>query len=86
MKYFFVTTESESKKFRGQPRITLPVTLPNDVRKAAMGPHHGPLGILGLQSARNLWKLENLAKYRKEWQQLVDSIYKAAEGSLSADN
>jgi exonuclease III len=91
-------TPSSSPGFRGRARITLPVTLHNDIYTACTGTRllirrntstgqysiDGPLGIRGLQTSHELAKLQALAGNRTDWNQLVKAIYDAAEGRLAA--
>ena len=74
---------SSAPGFRGKSRTTLPVTLHNDILRVAT-PIRGPFGILGLKTSNDLDKLIRLADNRKEWTQLVNRLYDAAEVSISA--
>ena len=73
---------SNAPKFRGQPRITLPVTLHNDIIRVAT-PHRESSGILGLKTTHDLDRLIRLADNRKEWTELVNRLYDASEASVS---
>ncbi len=76
-------TPSNARGFRGKTQIMLPVTLHNDIIRVAT-PHRESSGILGLKTARDLDKLIRLAGNRKEWTELVNRLYDAAEVSISA--
>ncbi|XP_065189571.1 uncharacterized protein LOC135820187 [Sycon ciliatum] len=59
--------QCDDHKWRGRPRITLPVKLDDDLHRAACGQ---------LQSLEDLERLSDVAAVRSEWRQLLDMICK----------
>ena len=59
--------QCDDHKWRGRPRITLPVKLDDDLHRAACR---------RLQSLEDLERLSDVAAVRSEWRQLLDMICK----------
>ena len=70
MRYYY--TESKGNKYKGRPRINLPWKLNEDLQKYGNG-------IMKLKTEEDLRILNNLAKDRKLWKDVVNRIYVAAK-------
>ena len=79
MQHYF--TPSTKPKFRGRPRTTLPLTLSQDITRAAAynKDFYSNYQLRDLKSTTDLKKLLNIANDRKNWKILAKQIYDAAE-------
>ena len=77
MDYYFESPEN-AKKFRGRKRITLPVSIDNDIKNA--NEIHNDLPIKQFQTKSDLYRLRNLASDRVEWKNLSFIICNIAQG------
>ena len=82
MLYYF--SPSESKKFSGRPRTTLPTRLSDDIKLAAEAEANFfvEYKVNELKTYNDLVKLNEIAKDRKRWIELSTKIYKAAEAAM----
>ena len=82
MNYYF--EKSNSKKFRGRPIMSLPVSLHNDIimlKKHNM--FKDKYSITQLKSTNDLESLRLLAQERQTWTALVKDIYVAAKAEVN---
>ena len=78
MLYYF--TDSSKPKFSGRQRITLPVMIDNDVCKAVtLNTLSNSHGITTFNSLNDLLLLINLAQDRRQWRQITDEVFAAAQ-------
>ena len=85
---FYFNTTVDKKKFRGAKRISLPITLNNDLQKIqdqALKDHNYSRR-LKLSNAEDLKALAEIAQDREEWRRLVVRVKRAGEAELSVDN
>ena len=75
---------SESPKFQGQPRTTLPIKLSKDIKLTVKTDPSFILeyNIRELKINNDLNTLKEIAENRNKWLELSDRIYKAAEAAM----
>ena len=75
---------SESTKFQGRPRTTLPIKLSEDIKLTVTTDHSFIIeyNIRELKIKNDLNKLKDIAENRSKWIELSDRIYKAAEAAM----
>ena len=82
MNYYF--EKSGSKKFRGRPVVSLPVSLHGDIIKLKKHKKFkNKYSITQLKSTNDLESLRLLAQERQTWTTLVKDIYVAAKAEMN---
>ena len=78
MKYYFTT--SYSKGFRGTQRITLPITINRDLKRAnQFRPIHTKYLVKSFNNTSDLNRLTEIASDRILWKELCKEVYEAAQ-------
>ena len=80
--YFTIT---DSTKFRGRRRETLPQTLHNDIQRATSSDDnfYTKFKVNSLRKLSDLEQLKVLAMNRNEWKKISKVIYKTAEAETN---
>ena len=78
MKYYFTT--SYSKGFRGTQRITLPITIDRDLKRAnQFRPIHTKYLVKSFNNTSDLNRLTEISSDRILWKELCKEVYEAAQ-------
>ena len=85
MVYYFSKPEISKSKFKGRPRISLPVKLNNDLQitNRTSNSFFEKYGVRELKSAINLEKLRTLASNRKLWKVLTNEVCDTAKENIA---
>ena len=82
MQYYF--EKSNSSKFKGRPRVTLPIKLSCDIKSTIESDRDflRDYSVLELKTKEDLEILNNIARDRNTWIELTNRIYKVAEAAM----